>query len=185
MKFNWFRNADRRPRSTEQPRGSSVPGQADAGLDRSPDDWQIEVFFDGDCPLCTREIGFLRRRDRRRQIRFTDIAASDFRASDYGLAWDEFMSEIHGRLADGTWVRGVEVFRRLYAAIGWTSVVRISRLPIISGLLDRGYRLFARNRLRWTRRCATGNATCKVESRGLSEDTPTTAETEVSHALHS
>ena len=75
------------------------------------------------------------------------------------------MSEIHGRLPDGTWVRGVEVFRELYAAIGWTSVVWISRLPMISGLLDRAYRLFARNRLRWTRRRVPGSATCNVDSR--------------------
>ena len=107
----------------------------------------------------------LRRLDRRQKIRFTDIADSDFRASDFGVSWDELMSEIHGRLPDGTWVRGVEVFRKLYTAIGWTSVVWISRLPVVAGLLDRAYRLFARNRLRWTRRCVPGSATCRVDSR--------------------
>ena len=92
----------------------------------SPADWQIEVFFDGDCPLCKREIDTLRHMDRQHNIRFTNIAAPDFRASEFGPTWDEFMSEIHGRLPDDTWVRGVEVFRRLYAAVGWSPVVWVS-----------------------------------------------------------
>ena len=38
------------------------------------DNWRIEVFFDGDCPLCVKEIGMLRWMDRKNRIRFTDIA---------------------------------------------------------------------------------------------------------------
>lgn len=26
-------------------------------------EWEVEVFFDGDCPLCKREIEMIRRRD--------------------------------------------------------------------------------------------------------------------------
>ena len=32
------------------------------------------------------------------------------------------------RLPDGTWVEGVEVFRRLYAAVGFTRLAAVSRL---------------------------------------------------------
>jgi predicted DCC family thiol-disulfide oxidoreductase YuxK len=78
---------------------------------------------------------------------------------------EAFMSEIHGRLPDGTWVRGVEVFRRLYAAVGLGPLVWITRLPLIAGLLDRGYRVFARNRLRWTRRCSMEGGTCGITVR--------------------
>jgi len=137
----------------------AVPGQVDA-----PVDWQIEVFYDGDCPLCAREIAFLRRLDRRRQIRFTDIAAPDFCSDEYGLELDEFMAEIHGRLPDGEWVRGVEVFRRLYSAVGCGPIVWITRLPLIRILLDRAYATFARNRLRWTGRCSVASG-CQYEPR--------------------
>jgi predicted DCC family thiol-disulfide oxidoreductase YuxK len=130
-------------------------------------DWQIEVFYDGACPLCLREIRFLRRLDRRGRIRYTDISSEDFQAEDHGRTLDLFMSEIHGRLPDGTWVRGVEVFRRLYAAVGLGPLVWVTRLPIITGLLDIAYRVFARNRLRWTRRCSDsendrGGKTCNT-----------------------
>ena len=118
-------------------------------------DWEVEVFYDGACPLCMREISFLRRLDRKQKIRFTDIAGADFRAGDYGLQWDDFMSEIHGRLPDGTWIRGVEVFRRLYSAVGCGPIVWLTRLPVIKALLARMYATFAQNRLRWTGRCSS------------------------------
>jgi predicted DCC family thiol-disulfide oxidoreductase YuxK len=127
-------------------------------------DQRFEVFYDGACPLCMREIRFLRRLDRKGRIRFTDIAAADFRASDYGTTLEALMSEIHGRLPDGSWVRGVEVFRRLYSAVGLGPLVWVSRLPIVAGILDRGYRLFARNRLRWTGRCSDSEGSCGVKA---------------------
>jgi len=114
----------------------------------------IEVFYDGDCPLCMREIDFLRRRDRRQHIRFTDIAAADFDATSYGKTQGEFMARIQGRKADGTWIEGVEVFRQLYAAIGLGPLVAMTRLPGVAQILNLGYRWFASNRLRLTGRCA-------------------------------
>jgi predicted DCC family thiol-disulfide oxidoreductase YuxK len=124
--------------------------------------WEIEAFYDGACPLCTREVNFLRRIDRHGKIRFTNIAADDFRANDYGIDLNEFMTEIHGRLPDGTWVRGVEVFRRLYSAVGCGPIVWATRLPLIRSLLDRAYSMFARNRLRWTGRCSS-NTNCDFQ----------------------
>lgn len=40
--------------------------------------YDIEVFFDGDCPLCIREINMLRWLDKKNKIKFTDIAGPDF-----------------------------------------------------------------------------------------------------------
>jgi predicted DCC family thiol-disulfide oxidoreductase YuxK len=116
-------------------------------------DFDVEVFYDGACPLCMREIRMLRRRDRRARIRFTDIAAEAFDAPAVGLSWETLMNRIHGRLPDGTVIEGVEVFRRLYAAVGFRSLVALTRLPGVSHLLDLCYRLFAKNRLRLTGRC--------------------------------
>jgi predicted DCC family thiol-disulfide oxidoreductase YuxK len=115
--------------------------------------FEIEVFFDGACPLCMREIQVLRRKDRRQRIRFTDIAAPEFDAATIGIPWATLMDRIHGRLPDGTLVEGVEVFRRLYAAVGFDSVVSATRLPLVAPLLELSYRLFAKNRLRLTGRC--------------------------------
>ena len=101
----------------------------------------------------------LRRRDRAAKIEFTDIAAPGFVAP--GRTHAELMARIHGRLPDGTWIEGVDVFRALYSAIGWRKLVAVSRVPGISHLLRAGYWLFAKNRLRLTGRCAP-DGTCAV-----------------------
>lgn len=124
--------------------------------------WEVEVFYDGDCPLCIREIGMLRRKDRKKKIRFTDISAPEFRPDEFGKDMDTLMAEIHGRLPTGEWIIGVEVFRRLYAAVGFSPLVSLTRLPLISHGLELGYRIFARNRLRLTGRCTDDR--CAVES---------------------
>jgi predicted DCC family thiol-disulfide oxidoreductase YuxK len=115
--------------------------------------YRVEVFFDGDCPLCVREIDMLRKLDRRGRIRFTDIAARGFEPEAYGTTREALMAEIHGRLPDGTWIKGVEVFRQLYAAVGLGPAVAVTRLPGVRSVLDAGYRLFAKNRLKLTGRC--------------------------------
>ncbi|MEM8863974.1 MAG: DUF393 domain-containing protein [Planctomycetota bacterium] len=122
--------------------------------------YDVEVFYDGDCPLCLREINMLRRLDRQERILFTDIAAESFDASRYGIDQETLMAEIHGRLPDGSWIIGVEVFRRLYTAVGWGWLVAPSRLPGVRQVLDFGYRQFAKHRLRLTGRCHAG--ACEV-----------------------
>lgn len=127
---------------------------------------QVEVFYDGDCPLCMKEIRMLMRRDRsNNNIRFTNIAAADFNAADYGRTYPDLMKKIQGRLPDGTWIEGVEVFRRLYAAVGFRKLVALSRAPGIAQLLGLGYTIFAKNRLRFTGRCEP-DGQCKVPARG-------------------
>jgi predicted DCC family thiol-disulfide oxidoreductase YuxK len=136
----------------------------------APSPFDVEVFFDGDCPLCRREIALLRRLDRRERIRFTDIAAPGFDAGGVGVSWQGLMDRIHGRLPDGTLLEGVEVFRRLYAAVGFGRLVALTRLPGLSHLLDLAYRAFARNRLRLTGRCVDGR--CVLPARGAGAGPP-------------
>lgn len=113
----------------------------------------FEVFYDGGCPLCKREIGLIRRLDRRRRLRFTDIDDPSFRPEAVGKTHEELMACIYGRLPDGTLVTGVEVFRQLYGEVGLRPLVWLSRAPGISHLLDAAYQIFARNRLKLTGRC--------------------------------
>jgi predicted DCC family thiol-disulfide oxidoreductase YuxK len=140
-----------------------VAGQVVASFD-------IEVFYDGACPLCMREIRMLQGRDRRKRIRFIDIAAEGFDAASVGLTWDDLMERIHGRLPDGTVIEGVEVFRRLYTAVGFGPLVALTRLPGVSQLLDVAYHAFAKNRLRITGRCADDACELHTKRRTLSEN---------------
>ena len=122
---------------------------------------KFEVFYDGLCPLCLKEINMLKRLDRHDRIVFTDIASEGFDAAVHvGLPFDTLMDEIHGRMANGDIVIGVEVFRQLYGRVGLKWAIGLTRTPGIRQTLDWGYRVFARNRLKWTGRC--DGETCAV-----------------------
>ena len=114
---------------------------------------EFTILFDGDCPLCRREIAMLERMDGGRgRLACEDIAAPGFDPSRYGRTRQELMARIHGVLPDGTLVEGMEVFRRSYRAAGAGWVLAWTALPGLRVLADAGYRWFARNRLRLTGR---------------------------------
>jgi len=113
----------------------------------------FEIFYDGACPLCRREMEMWKRKDHRGRVRFTDIADPAFNPATTGLTFDQLMAELHGRLVTGQVTRGVETFRQLLLALGYRWPVKLSRWPGVRQLLDIGYGIFARNRLRLTGRC--------------------------------
>ena len=116
-------------------------------------DFAVEVFYDGDCRLCAREIGMIQRCDKRKHIRFSGISVTGFDTDSVGVSWTVLMGHIHGRLPDGTIVEGVEVFRRFYTAIGFGAVVVVTLISWVSHLLEFGYRMFATQCPRLMVRC--------------------------------
>ncbi len=116
---------------------------------------EIRVLYDGACPLCRREIRTLERLDRGRgRVDFEDISQPAFDPAAYGLDAEQVMARIHGVLPDGRVVEGLEVFRRVYAAVGLGWLMAPTRWPLLRDVSEAGYRIFARNRLRWTGRAA-------------------------------
>ncbi len=116
--------------------------------------WRIKLLYDGDCPLCRREVEFLRRRDGGRGlIAFVDIAAPDYdAAANAGIDFVTAMREIHAITTDGQVIRGVEVFRQVYAVLGLGWVYGWTGLPGIRRLVDWVYGLWAERRLALTGR---------------------------------
>ena len=144
---------------------------------------EFTVLYDGDCPLCVREIGMLRWLDRGKgRLGLSDIAAPEFRAADFGVSHAMLMARIHGVLPDGRLVEGVEVFRRAYAAVGLGWLVAPASWPGIARLVDAAYRWFARNRLRITGRSEVcSEDRCTPRSVRNPEEPPAARE-EPSHA---
>lgn len=119
---------------------------------------QIEVFYDGDCPICSREMAMIHKLDRRHEIDCMNIAARGFDPSPLGLDESIVKQRIHARLSDGSIVTGVEVFRQIYGLLGFRRLVAWSRRPWIAKLLDYCYAVFAKHRrligrpFRWMRK---------------------------------
>ncbi|MAT14704.1 MAG: thiol-disulfide oxidoreductase [Planctomyces sp.] len=126
---------------------SRTPHQQSPNQQSQEKSAQLEVFYDGDCPLCRREINFVRSQDEHQQLRLLDIASADFSAAQHGTTGDALMAQMHVRRADGEWVRGADAFREIYGTLGYRKLVGLSRLPVLRTVADWGYKVFARNRL--------------------------------------
>ncbi len=114
----------------------------------------MELYYDGECRFCSREMAWIESLDRGRgRIGFVDIATPEFDALALGRSQDDLMARIHARLPDGQWVEGMEVFRRAYRAVGLGWLLAPTGWPILRPLFDAGYRWFARNRLWLGGRC--------------------------------
>lgn len=112
--------------------------------------WKITIFYDGACPICSREINFLRRRNKRGTVRFENTAAAGFDPLHYGLpATHERI--IHAMLPDRSLVTGLEVFRRVYREVGLGWLLAPTGWVIFRPIFDRLYLVFARNRLKISR----------------------------------
>ncbi len=122
--------------------------------------WKIRMLYDGACPLCAREMRAVLRLDRGRgRIQLEDISAPDFDPGVYGLDHQTVMDRMHAVLPDGRIVEGMEAFRRACAAVGLDWLLAPTGWPGLRRIFDALYRVFARNRLRWTGRadeCASG-----------------------------
>lgn len=113
---------------------------------------KLEVWFDGDCPLCRREMAVMRRLDRDGAIAFIDVA--DGRGS-CPIDRAELLARFHAR-EDGVMVSGAAAFAAMWRPI---PVLRpfglAARNPVLLRLLERLYRRFLRIRpglVRWLRR---------------------------------
>jgi len=113
------------------------------------DNWKVNLLYDGDCPLCLREVNFLRKKDAGRGIvKFTDIADLNYRAEDNGgVDFETAMGRIHAVLADGTVVKNVEVFQQTYDALGIGWIYAVTKWPVIGPIVNKVYDLWADKRL--------------------------------------
>ena len=152
---------------------TSVPAQTlDAqSPNPQPSDWQIKLLYDGACPLCLREVNFLTKRDAGRgRVIFVDIADPGYQPQDNGgIDFETAMGRIHAVLPDGTILKNVEVFRRIYEILGIGWVYAITKLPLVGAIADAAYGFWADRRLWLTRR--PDLATLSATRRSLANST--------------
>lgn len=116
--------------------------------------WKIKLLYDGECPLCVREVNFLTKKDAGRGIvKFVDIADPSYDPKEnQDISFATAMGRIHGILADGTVVKDVEVFRQVYESLGIGWMYAVTKLPVINAIADWLYGIWADWRLKLTGR---------------------------------
>jgi predicted DCC family thiol-disulfide oxidoreductase YuxK len=130
--------------------------------------YDLELLYDSECPLCLAEISFLQKRDTANRIKFTDIASTDYIASEHGgIDYEQGMKRLTAILPppDNQIITGMEVVRRLYQAVGLGWVFAVSELPIANKVFDVAYDIWAKYRLPLTGRGSLEDALALHQSK--------------------
>ncbi|KAH7300822.1 hypothetical protein KP509_24G080200 [Ceratopteris richardii] len=130
----------------------SVPRLEDTNpvtYDDATDKWSVKMLYDGDCPLCMREVDMLRERNRiYRAIKFVDISAPDYSPEENaGVDFATAMGRIHAILPDGTILYDIMAFKKLYEEVGLGWVYAFTRNQPLAKIADAIYSIWARYRL--------------------------------------
>ena len=113
----------------------------------------LTLLYDGACPLCLREVKFLKRRDLHGKLSFVDIDRLAYDPAEWqGISYRDAMARIHAIRADGEILKDVAVFREAYRCVGLGWIYAPTEWPFIGLLIDRIYALWASQRLRITGR---------------------------------
>lgn len=118
----------------------------------------VTLYHDGHCPFCRVEVAWLAKHRHKERVTLVDIQDENFNAADVGRTFSDMMGLLHVRDSKGSWYIGMDASRALYAVLGYRWLVWLSCLPGLRGIMDAGYRFFARRRVRlgqwWEKRAA-------------------------------
>lgn len=120
----------------------------------SQSSWKVKLLYDGECPLCMREVRFLRKKDQGRGlVKLVDIAADNYNPKEHcGVDYKSAMGRIHAILPDGTILINIEAFRYVYEVLGIGWVYAVTKLPIVGKIANWVYSIWAKFRLSLTGR---------------------------------
>jgi len=108
------------------------------------------VYYDGGCPVCSREIGFYQRRPGAECLAWVDVTQAGDAALGAGLSREAALARIHVRRADGTLVDGAAAFGEIWRGMpGLRWLGLLLGVPPFGVLAEFGYRLFLRARRLW------------------------------------
>jgi predicted DCC family thiol-disulfide oxidoreductase YuxK len=117
----------------------------------------LKLLFDGECPLCVREVDFLKSRNEKGLINFVDLADPSYSAEENGgIDYETGMATIHG-IYKGEIVTGVEVFEKAYSCVGLGWVYSFTKVPALLNAANKVYDVWAKYRLEITGRPSLGD----------------------------
>ena len=109
----------------------------------------MKLLYDGACPICRRQIQWLKRRDRDDSLAVEDVSDPAFAPGRYGLSQEEVLGALHGVLPDGrVHGRRLDAIRQAYQAVGLGWLIAPIGWPLVGWVCKHLYGAFARNRVR-------------------------------------
>lgn len=107
---------------------------------------QLRIYYDGLCPLCSKEIEMLKQLNTAGQLEFADLAQQDFIQRYPHIDPIRAYQVLHGETSDGTVITGLDVTCRAWQLVGKHRWLAVLRWPLIKPVADLFYRFFARHR---------------------------------------
>jgi predicted DCC family thiol-disulfide oxidoreductase YuxK len=116
----------------------------------------LKLLYDGDCPICQREICILQKKNTQTKVKFIDISSKEFSPSaNNNIDYNTAMSQIHAIDDKGNLLVGIPAFAAVYASCQLLITSTLLRIPFIKKILKPLYTLFAKKRLWLTGRMNT------------------------------
>ena len=113
----------------------------------------LKLLYDGECPICKREICILQKKESQSKIKFVDISSEEFSSlENNNIDYNTAMSQIHAINGEGEVLVGISVFPTVYARSQLLVTSTLLRIPFIKRILKPLYSLFAKKRLSMTGR---------------------------------
>jgi predicted DCC family thiol-disulfide oxidoreductase YuxK len=105
------------------------------------------VYFDGACPVCSREMAIYQRADGADRVAFVDAAACREPRLAPDLTRADALDSLHVRRPDGTLVSGAAAFAELWKSLPrWAWLGHFAALPGVRHAAEFAYRGFQRAR---------------------------------------
>jgi len=106
----------------------------------------LTIFYDGHCPLCTKEMAVLQQLNVDKKLILEDIHAKDFNLRFPHIDVIAADKILHGQLENGQVITGLDVTCLAWKIVGKHKWLQVLRWPLIRFFADRGYLFFARYR---------------------------------------
>ena len=117
------------------------------------------VYHDGECPLCNKEVALMQKIDVAKAIKWVDISKDKQALADAGITYQQAMDRIHVADQSQQMYTGVAGFLNIWEHLPYYRriVPIVRRTPFLLPLMERVYTLFAKYRLRLTKRHTLNN----------------------------
>jgi predicted DCC family thiol-disulfide oxidoreductase YuxK len=107
------------------------------------------VYYDGACPVCTREIGFYQRQEGADDISWVDVTRCDANALPAGVSREAALARFHV-VSNAGITDGAPAFIALWRALPrFRFIGRLLSIPPIPTLLNLAYAAFLQVRKLW------------------------------------
>jgi len=108
---------------------------------------QLTVYYDGSCPLCSKEINWYQKHSVSKSIEWHDVSQSSEERVATDLATAEALRRFHVRKHDGSVVSGAAAFSELWLCVPkFKPIGTLLKVPIFSHVAELVYRLFLKVR---------------------------------------